>query len=468
LHITRDAGATWTDLSANLPGLPFWGTISNIEASRFDEGTAYISVDAHQVNNRDPFIYRTADYGRTWRLLVNGIAKSPLSYVHVVREDPVRRGLLYAGTENGVYVSFNDGERWQPLQNNLPHAPAYWLTVQEHFNDLVVATYGRGFWILDDITPLRSMSAEVAARPLNLFAPRSAYRFMNAEAPFADTDDPVNGTNPQYGASLNFLLRDTPKDSVVMTVTDAAGKVVRTERIKASAGMNRYWWDLRTDKTKIALLRAANPYSPEVRYPAEGKAAPGLTRFNALVPPGTYTVALAAAGTTQQQSLSVLRDPSSGAPDEEIRTQTAMAGEIATDINAAVDMINALEIARAQVATVRATLGTDANLADVRAQSDSMEKKLLAVEEQLLQVRTTGRGQDQIRMPFRFTEQMVYLGQSITGSDYAPTAAHKEVQGILREQLAKIKVQFDATLNTELNAFRQLLRSRNIQNGIMF
>ena len=468
VHLTRDGGGTWTDLTANLPGLPFWGTISNIEPSRFDEGTAYLSVDGHQVNNRDPFIYKTSDYGKTWRLLVTGIPKSPLSYVHVVREDPVRRGLLYAGTENGVYVSFTDGEQWQPLQNKLAHAPVYWITVQEHFSDLVIATYGRGFWILDDITPLRTLGSDVVAKPAHLFVPRNAYRLRAAEAPFADGDDPVTGTNPTYGAALHFWLRADAKDSVTLTFANAAGKVVRTQRAAGKAGMNRVYWDLATDQTKAPLLRTTNPYSPDVKYPADGKAAPGLTRLGMLVPPGTYTVTLDAAGQKQSQPITVLRDPSSGAADAEIVAQSAMSGEIMSDMNASVDMINTLESVRAQLATVRATMSADSAMADVRAQADTMEKRLLAVEEQLLQLHTTGRGQDQLRQPFRLAEQLAYLGQSIAGSDYGPTDAHKQVQTVLHETLLKLKTQYDGVLSGDLNAFRQLLRSRSPGNAIIF
>ena len=468
LHITRDGGTNWTDLSNNLPGAPFWGTISNIEASRFDEATAYLSVDAHQANNRDPFIYKTTDYGRTWRLLVNGIPKSPLSYVHVVREDPVRRGLLYAGTENGVYVSFTDGERWQPLQGNLPHAPVYWITVQEHYSDLVIATYGRGFWILDDISPLRTVSADVAAKPLHFFEPRAVYRLRGAEAPFADTDDFVQGTNPPYGGSLHFWLKADAKDSVTMTVANAAGKVVRTQKVAGKAGMNRVWWDLLTDKTRTPLLRTANPYSPDVRYPAEGKASPTLGRFDALVPPGTYTVTIAAAGQQQSQPIVVRRDPASGAADAEITTQTAMLAEIAAEINSAVDMINAIESVRAQLATVKATLSSDSTAADLRGQTDSLEKKLLAVEGQLMDLHATGRGQDLIRTPSQIGEQLLYLGGSVGGSDYAPTESHRQVQTVLKEALQKVRTQYDSVMGAELNAFKALLRSRNVQNPIIF
>ncbi len=468
LHITRDGGTTWADLSNNLPGLPFWGTISNIEASRFDEATAYLSVDAHQANNRDPFIYKTTDYGRTWRLLVNGIPKSPLSYVHVIREDPVRRGLLYAGTENGVYVSFTDGERWQPLQGNLPHAPVYWITVQEHYSDLVIATYGRGFWILDDISPLRSVSPEIAAKPLHFFEPRAAYRLRGAEAPFADTDDFVQGTNPPYGASMHFWLKADAKDSVTLTMADAAGKVVRTQKVAGKLGMNRVWWDLLTDKTRTPLLRTVNPYSPDVRYPAEGKASPTLGRFDALVPPGTYTVTVAAAGQQQSQPLVVRRDPASGAADAEITAQTAMLAEIASEVNATVDMVNSLESVRAQLATVKATLSSDSTMADLRAQSDSLAKRLIAVEGQLMDLHATGRGQDLIRTPSQIGEQLMYLGGSVGGSDYAPTEAHRQVQTVLKEALQKVRAQYDTVMGPELAAFKALLRSRSVQTPIIF
>src|SRR5206468_1134799 len=127
VQVTRDGGKTWTNVTKNLPNLPPWGTVGNVEPSRHDAGTAYVAIDFHQVNNRDPFVYKTNDFGATWKLITNGIPHSMLSYAHCVREDPVKRGLLYLGTENGVYVSFDDGENWQSLQNNLPHAPVYWL-----------------------------------------------------------------------------------------------------------------------------------------------------------------------------------------------------------------------------------------------------------------------------------------------------------------------------------------------------
>ena len=467
LHLTQDGGTTWADLTANLPGAPNWGTISNIEASRYDDATAWISIDAHQANSRDPFIYKTTDFGRSWTLMVNGIPRSPLSYVHVVREDPVRRGLLYAGTENGIYVSFNDGQLWQPLNNNLPHVPVYWIEVQPHFHDLVIATYGRGFWILDDMTPLRALGAEVTAKDVHFFAPRAAYRFLGAEAPFADGDDPATGTNPTYGASLDLWLKGEGKDSVVFTIADAKGVVVRRLAKSAKTGLNRLWWDLRNEPTKEAKLRTDNPYSPETRFPSEGRAAPGLGRFNMLVAPGTYLVRAKANGREESQSLEVRKDPQSGGSLADIADQSTVAQAIAHDVDAVVSMVNALEVVRSQVTTLKASLGGDSTTLDVRARVDTLDRTLRDVEEQLIQMRTTGRGQDQIRYPFKLGEQLIYLGQSVTGSDFAPTDAQRQVHGILKEQLARIRAQFDAVMSRDVEEFKRMLRERKVPNAII-
>ncbi len=196
MQLTRDNGKTWVNVTKSIPDLPPWGTVGNIEPSRYDAGTAYLTVDLHQVNNRDPFVYKTTDYGKTWRAITNGIPKSMLSYAHCIREDPVRRGLLYLGTENAIYVSFDDGENWQSLQTNMPHAPVYWLAVQEHFNDLVIATYGRGFWIMDDITPLQQLTPQVMTADAHLFPPRPAYRFRDITQEASTSNDPTVGTKP--------------------------------------------------------------------------------------------------------------------------------------------------------------------------------------------------------------------------------------------------------------------------------
>jgi hypothetical protein len=466
VHVTQDGGRNWTDVTANVPGLLHWGTISNIEPSRFDVGTAYLSVDGHQANNRDPWIYKTTDYGKTWKLLVSGIPKSPLSYVHVVREDPVRRGLLYAGTENGIYVSFSDGETWQPLQNNLPHAPVYWITVQENFRDLVIGTYGRGFWILDDITRLREVSADVTAKPAHFFAPRSTYRFRPVESLWYPLDD-QSWARIRLTVPLSTSGSHRAKGQCRHSVSDASGKVVRTMKVSAKAGGNRAWWDLNYDLTKEAKLRTQPLFTPELRFAPEGKAAPGLGRMGILAPPGVYSVQLAVGDQQLRQPLTILKDPNSGGSLGDIATQTEFMTDVTADLNGAVDMINALEVVRSQVAVIKASLSGDSTLKDVTAASDSIDRKLLDVEEQLLQMRITGRGQDIVRWPMKVAEQIMYLAGSATGSDHAPAAQHREVQQLLRERVRQVRVQFDQVMSRDLEAYKTLLRQRNIQNVII-
>jgi hypothetical protein len=311
VQVTRDGGKSWSNVTAAIPNLPPWGTVYNIEPSRHRDGGAYVVVDFHQVNNRDPFVYRTSDYGKSWKNLSGTVPKSVLSYAHAIKEDPVKPGLLYLGTENAIYVSWNDGDTWQPLQNNLPRAPVYWITVQEHFNDLVIATYCRGFWILDDITPLRQLSAEVTGAAAHLFEPRPAYRFRPiANAPAAVSDDPITGENPPYGASINYWIGSAgPKPGVTVDVSilDAQGQAVRALRGPAASGLNRVYWDLRYDPSTEIKLRTSPLYAPWLRVGAEGTRpypGGGGGRLPLLAPPGTYTVKLSAGGRDYTQKLS--------------------------------------------------------------------------------------------------------------------------------------------------------------------
>jgi hypothetical protein len=467
VQLTQDGGTSWTNVTPRIGGPPAWGTISNIEPSRYDAGTAYLTVDGHQVNNRDPWIYKTADYGKSWRLIVSGIPKSPLSYAHVVREDPVRRGLLYAGTENGLYVSFNDGESWQPLQNNLPHVPVYWLVIQEHFNDLVVATYGRGFWILDDITPLQQLRAEVAAKEAYLFAPRAAYRLRNVEAPFAVSDDPSEGHNPQYGASLHYWLTSTQRDSVGISILDSNGKVVRTFNGPGSAGLNRVWWDLRYTQTLAPRQRTSPLYAPDIVVGREGRAMPDGGRTALLAPPGGYTVRLRAGGAELSQPLTVRKDPNSGGSEEDIRTQSQMLMGMADDINGVVEAVNTIENLRSQLVSLRSVLAGEPALTAVRDDADSLEKKLIGVEEELVQLRITGRGQDQVRYPIKVLGQMLYLAGQVASSDYAPTTQQGEVRTILAEQARAARGRLNELLGREVAGFNGRLRDKKVGNLIV-
>jgi hypothetical protein len=465
VQVTRDGGKNWTNVTANIPGLPPLGTISNIEASRWDASTAYITVDLHQVNNRDPFIYKTTDFGATWTLITNGIPHTMLSYAHCVREDPVRRGLLFVGTENGLYASFDDGRNWQPLQNNLPHAPVYWIAIQEQFHDLVVATYGRGFWILDDLTALEQTTPEVLAKDAHLFPPRDAYRFRTMVQPEAPTYDPTAGQNPTYGASIHYYLKSVPKGDVKIAIMDAANRTVRTMTGSKLAGINRVYWNLRFEPTKSIRLRTPPEYAPEIPEGPEGwRPLPGAQAISVLSPPGMYTVKLSVDGKEFSQALKVIKDPHSNGSEGDIAVQTKLLSALSDDVNGVVDAVNQIESIRAQLAVLQAEVGKDETGVALRTAGDQLNAKLIDIEENLIKMKATGRGQDNVRWTSELVEKLGYLANEVESSDDHPTTQQVAVHDELRERAATYRQRLSLLLGKEVSDFNALLRQKDVPN----
>ncbi len=473
VHITRDAGANWTNVTDNIPELPPLGTISNIEPSRYNAGTAYITVDLHQVNNRNPFIYKTTDYGQSWRKIVAGIPENVFGYVHVVREDPTRAGLLYAGTENGLYVSFNDGENWQPLQTNLPHAPVHWLVVQEHFNDMVVGTYGRGFWILDDITPIQRLSQEIVDSEHHLFEPRPAYRFLMKGAPMEVHDDPSQGDNPNYGASIHYYLKSKADSSVKVTILDAQGTVVDTVKATTAAGINRVWWDLRHHANRPPKLRTDPLYASWVELDSTGYR--GISTWGVrgsgirpLAVPGTYSVQLEVNGQTFTQPLVVRKDPSSTGTLDDINQQVGMSLEIRDNLSEVVDMINEVEWIRKQVLDLNDRLEGQDQYSAVVTAGKALDSTLIEFEQNLFQMRLTGGGQDVFRNPAKLYARLGFLYADVetswggVGSDWAPTQQAREVHDLLKGRLRDYQGRFTTLIADDVAAFNAMLRNNSL------
>ncbi|HEX3465929.1 MAG TPA: hypothetical protein VHS78_17915 [Candidatus Elarobacter sp.] len=327
VHLTRDGGRTWRNVTP--PAMTSWTHVDAIEASHFDPQTAYAAVDRHRLDDDRPYIYVTHDGGRTWHAAMNGIAAD--DFVYVVREDPKRRGLLYAGTEHGVYASFDDGASWRSLRLNMPVVSVHDLIV--HDDDLAIATHGRAFWILDDVEPLR----QLAAGPPNgawLFAPRAAVRLRpyNDEAEASPPETPL-GENPPYGALIDYIVPPGTSGPVQLSIADASGTMLRTwssadapattdpntvdypaywlvtpQRPSAQPGMHRFAWDFHAAGSATGRRR-------------RGGAGP-------LVPPGRYTVGLTAGGRTMTQPIVIRRDPRLHATDADLRAQYALAREI--------------------------------------------------------------------------------------------------------------------------------------------
>lgn len=458
VQLTRDNGANWTNLTKNLPLLPAWGSVRSIAPSRWDAATAWLTVDAHQENNRDPWVYKTTDFGKTWRLIVNGIPKSMLSYAKVIHEDPVRRGLLYLGTENAIYVSFNGGESWLPLQMNLPHAPVSGIVVQQHFNDLVISTYGRGFWILDDITPLQQLSDSVLAKGVHLFAPRAAYRFRPITAPSTTYDDPTVGSDPEYGAAINYLLSAPGKAAPVVQILDAGGQIIRTITGPNAAGINRVHWDLRGTPSAEVRLFTSPMYAPYIVAGAEGRVAPGTARLTILHPPGTYTVRLTVDGATQTQPLVVRKDPNSAGTEADIAAQTQIVSGLRDELNTAAAAVSRIESARVQLEGLP-RLTTDTTM---RRAAGDMNQKLIDLEMNLVELRMTGAGQDGVRFGSKLIAKIGYLATGMSSGDFKPTNQHLEVQGILAEQLRTQLRALDALMTGALAALNDQLKSKNL------
>jgi len=281
----------------------------------------------------------------------------------------------------------------------------------------------------------------------------------------------VAGTNPPYGASLHYWMRTAPpdsaKDSLAIQILDAGGKVVRTLKQVPSAGINRIWWDLQSDSTPEARLRTSPLLAPWFAVKPDGTPAPGVGRFSPLASPGTYHVKVTVHGQSSEQPLVVLKDPNTGASDEDLRTQAAVLADVLADIDTTVVLINRVELLRGQLGSLRATLKGDSATADVRAAGDSLDRTLLALEENLFQVRVTGRGQDLLRWPMKLAEQLLYLAQSVTSSDFAPTGSQRAVQQLLHGQVVENRARLDQVIVRDVAAFRQFLRSRNLPNLIL-
>jgi photosystem II stability/assembly factor-like uncharacterized protein len=337
IHITRDGGKAWNNITP--PDLTPWSKVSQLDASHFDDLTVYAAINRFRLDDLKPHIYRTHDSGKTWKEIVTGLPDGP---VNTVREDPVRKGLLFAGTELAVFVSLDDGDHWQPLRQNMPVTSIRDLVIHE--NDLIVGTHGRGFWILDDIAPLREMSAAIAASDAYLFRPSAAYRVRRSE----NTDTPLPpeepaGQNPPDGAILYYSLKSAPSAPITLEVFDAAQKLVRryssddkaepidpqltvqtewvrpAQALSTDAGMHRFVWDLHYPPPDA--LRHEIPISAiwhdTPRYP-----------LGAVALPGQYTVKLTVDGKSYTQPLAIKMDPRVKTPPAGLQLQFRLATKL--------------------------------------------------------------------------------------------------------------------------------------------
>ena len=473
LHVTHNGGDSWTNITKNIPDLPVWGTISNIEPSRYDAGTCYLTVDFHQMNNRDPFVYKTTNYGHSWKSISSDIPKSVFSYCHWIHEDPVKKGLLYLGTENAIYVSFNDGKNWLPLQNNLPHAPVHHMVVQEHFNDLVIGTYGRGFWIMDDITPLQQLTNKVINSNAHLFVPRPAYRFQRVKG----------GQSGRASANINYYLKDIPKGGVKISILDSNGDLVNTVRGSARPGINRATWDLKMPRPIQAKLRTKPPGNPTVVeekryaerwdregwYPLQSWGTSG--GFSGItVVPGEYTVKLEVEGKVYTQKLELRKDPKSEGTIEDIREQVKLQLKIREDITTTAKMLNQCEWMKKQLINFKEVLqaGQRKSTKSVYTAAEELQKKIQAVEDKIFEPTIADGDTKSFRFANKLYSKLSVLGGDLGSSvDFAPNKQQKDVYEVLHDRMLKYKIELENLINTEVEAFNKMLIEKGVPGGII-
>jgi photosystem II stability/assembly factor-like uncharacterized protein len=443
VQLSQNGGAGWSNVTPH--DMPAWGTVSMIEPSRYDAGTAYVAVDRHKLDDIKPYIFKTSDGGKTWTRLDAGLPEG--AFVHAVREDTVKRDLLYAATETGVFVSFDGGQHWQSLQINLPRSPVHDLVVKG--DDLVVATHGRSFWILDDITPLRQVHAAAGTATAFLYTPQTGYRLYYPDA--VDARPPV-GQNPPAGIMIDYYLPSPPTGTIAIDIVDARGKLVRhltsvkakkaeqppewpdqvhpTDTLPAQPGMNRFVWNLRYDDP----VQIADAFYA------------GLPPRGPIALPGQYTVRFVYAGKTQTVPLTIAADPRVKGPLTGLDQKFALAMQVYHDQDALHRAVNDIRAARAKIAGAlkNAKSGNAAQGKDLTAQASQIEGVLM-------QVNIKG-SEANLNFPGMLNEQIYSFSGLLDDSDTAPNEQEVETYAGMHAKLTTQLAAWDA-LKGKIAAF---------------
>ena len=472
IHVTRDGGKNWGNVTP--PEITSWSKVSIIDAGRFDAETAYAAINRIRLDDQRPHVYRTHDGGKTWKEITKGLDGS--GPVNAVREDPVRRGLLFCGTERAVYVSFNDGDDWQPLRLNMPATSIRDLVV--HNDDVVVGTHGRSFWILDDITPLRQINAQVAASDAHLFEPQMAYRVrwnLNTDTPLPQ-EEPA-GKNPPDGAIINYYLGRAASGPVTLEILDSSNKLVRRfssedkpdsieaigkevniptywirppQILSAKAGMQRFVWDLHypppvTDRPEYPIS-AIYAYTP--RHP-----------LGPFVSPGQYTVKLTVGGKSYTQPLRVVMDPRVKTPAEGLAEQFALSMRAYDGLSQAREALAQIKKLRGQIKDLRAGAG-HRSLAE---QIEALDQKAAAIEGSGGVFRGGGGAGGAGEMSLtRISATMLSLMELLQGSDTTPTTQAVAASEEAQRSLAALLARWNEIKSKDVKALNEQLQQANL------
>jgi len=457
LHVTRDGGKNWANITPK--EMPEWGTVSLIELSPFADGTAYVAVDRHRLDDLKPYIFKTTDFGKTWTTLGKGIPEG--SFVRAVREDPKKKGLLYAGTETGVYISYNDGANWEKFQLNLPTTPVHDLVVKG--DELVLATHGRAFWILSDLAPVRQETGEITKQDFHLYTPSTVLRTQARSG----KETPYTGENPPIGAAFYYWVKSVPKE-MSLEIVDSQGKAVRhitsketgdleepqdpddekpKQLLEPKAGLNKFVWDLRRDPIK----RMPNYYLFGYQD--------GTTLPKAI--PGKYELRMTVDGNTQTAPFEITLDPRVKTSLADLQKQNDLILAIRGEIERVFATERQIHDLRNQIKSLQERLPKSAALLPVTDAGSNLDKKLVGIEENLVNWKITAN-EDSLQFPVKLDGQLSVLADYVASSDAAPTQAaldrFQKLKGDVDAQVAA----WNGVVSADLVAFQNVAREHNV------
>lgn len=428
IHITRDGGENWQNVTPAT--LPEWSMINSIEAHPRKAGTAYIAATRYKLGDFKPYLLKTDDFGQTWTMINNGIDEE--HFTRVIRVDPDREGLLYAGTESGVYVSFDDGANWEAFQLNLPMVPITDMTIKE--KNLIVATQGRSIWLIDDLSVLHQTAMDQDLKKNYLYQPMDTWRMRGGQGRASK----LNGQNHKGGVNVNYYLGNLSDSSVVeLRFLDAEGELIKS-----------FSSDAKEKEDKLKFEKGANQFNWDMRYEG-GKDFKGMILWWASLQgpkavPGTYKVELVVDGEEQVAEFELMNDPRVEATQGELQEQFDFLQEVLAEVSAAHEAIIDIRALRSQLNTYKGRLDGKEGMEELTEQIDAINKEMKGIEENLYQTKNRSR-QDPLNFPIKLTNKLAHLNALVGGSDYAPT-----------DQAVDVKNELVAAIKKELRAFEKI------------
>ena len=446
IHISRDGGQNWENVTP--PNMPEWSMVNSIDPSYFDEGTAYVAATRYKLGDFKPYLYKTTDYGQSWTEITSGI--DPEHFTRVVREDPKRKGLLYAGTETGMYISFDDGASWKPFQLNLPVVPITDLTIKD--NNLIVATQGRSLWILDDLTVLHQLDDAKRSATSILYKPKDAYRTKGGAR---STPSLTEGQNHPNGVVTHFYMKNfSEKDSVALTYTTMAGDTLANfstyasendKKLKVEKGGNTHVWDTEGKGAKRLpgmILWWANLSGPKAV-------------------PGSYQVHLTANGETQTQPFRIVPDPRAEATVADMQKQHDFITAVNETVDRAHQSIEKIRKGNDQLdAFMKQYKGNEAT-EELVEKAKEMKEGFGEIEKALYQTQNRS-GQDPLNFPIRLTNKLAHLNSLVSLDDFPPTEQDIAVQQELSREIETQLSAFDKMVDEEITAFNKAFNDLNL------